>query len=82
MLMDRHICKIVRLYAIRSREFAEAVACLGGHWQNGRQFLGMLEEIDRQHILCAETARELKKQIEQDPCIIKPQARAARAGRG
>ena len=56
---------LVRLYAIRAREFSDAVASLGRHDHIGPEFLGLLSEIDRRHAICNAARDELNLYIDQ-----------------
>jgi hypothetical protein len=52
----------MEVYAIRAREFSDAVARLGKHPQIERELLGLLDEIKRLRGLCDEAAEELERQ--------------------
>jgi hypothetical protein len=56
--------KLVRQYAIRAREFSDAVASLGEHARNGPELPG-LSEIRRLQALCISSSRELERYVEQ-----------------
>ena len=52
----------IELYAMRAREFSDAVAGLGRHQKIERELLGLLREIERLRGLCDEAAAELNRQ--------------------
>ena len=53
----------MEVYAMRAREFSDAVARLGRHPQIERELLGLLDEIKRLRDLCDEAAAELDADI-------------------
>jgi hypothetical protein len=57
--------ELVRVYAIRAREFSDTVARLGQHKEIGAELLDLLKEIERRHDLCVAAARALDGYIEQ-----------------
>ena len=57
--------KLVELYALRAREFSDAVARLGRHQQIGPETLGLIQEIERLRGLCDAAATELDRYISQ-----------------
>ena len=61
--MTQH--QAIEQYAIRAREFADAVAGLGRHQQIERELSGLFTEIKRLRRLCDEAAAELERQTPQ-----------------
>ena len=57
--------KLLELYALRAREFSDAVARLGRHQQIGPEILGLIQEIERLRGLCDAAATELDRYISQ-----------------
>ena len=57
--------KLLELYALRAREFSDAVACLGRHGEIGPEFLALIDEIERLRGLCDAAAAELDRYISQ-----------------
>ena len=57
--------RAIELYALRAREFSDAVAGLGRHQQIERELLVLLQEIKRLRALCDEAAAELDRQTSQ-----------------
>ena len=57
--------KLLELYALRAREFSDAVARLGRHQQIGPETLGLIQEIERLRGLCDAAAAELDRYISQ-----------------
>ena len=55
---------LVRLYAIRAREFSDCVATLGQHTEVGPEFLTAWEEAYRKSSLCSEAGKELSDYLE------------------
>ena len=55
----------IELYALRAREFSDAVAGLGRHQQIERELLVLLQEIKRLRALCDEAAAEFDRQTSQ-----------------
>jgi hypothetical protein len=55
--------RLIGLYAMRSREFADAVALMGKHQQITQEFLELLGEIKRLRELSDEAAAELDRHI-------------------
>jgi hypothetical protein len=79
----------VECYAIRSREFYNAVATLGqyafaGHVQIGTDFLGLMQEVKRRHTLCCAAGDELdrcieKASLEDGPQTLQERVRSVRS---
>jgi hypothetical protein len=57
--------ELVEAYAIRAREFSDAVARLGQHSHVGPDFLEVWEEIRRRQALCVEAGDELGRYIDE-----------------
>ena len=57
--------KLVELYALRAREFSDAVARLGRHQQIGPETFGLIQELERLRGLCDAAAAELDRYISQ-----------------
>jgi hypothetical protein len=57
--------RVVDVYAIRAREFSEAVARLGEHRHVDREFLRLLNESKRRHALCISAVEALDEFIRQ-----------------
>ena len=57
--------RLLELYALRAREFSDAVARLGRHQQIGPETLGLIQEIERLRGLCDAAAAELDRYISQ-----------------
>jgi hypothetical protein len=57
--------ELVQRYALRAREFSDAVARLGEHAHIGPEFLQVMEEIKRLHVFCSATENELDRYIAQ-----------------
>ena len=57
--------RLAEVYAIRAREFSDAVARLGRHGQIGPEFLALIDEIKRRRGLCDAVAAELDRYISQ-----------------
>jgi hypothetical protein len=57
--------QVIERYAIRAREFSDAVALIGRHQQITHEFLGLLREIKRLRELCDEAAAELDRLVSQ-----------------
>ena len=60
---------LIESYAVRSREFSDAVAQLGlNHAQNGPPFRDALEESTRLHALCDSARTQLEKHVAEHGC--------------
>ena len=57
--------KLLELYALRAREFSDAVARLGRHQQIGPETLGLIQEIERLRGLCDAAAADLDRYVSQ-----------------
>jgi|SRR5215831_14158748 len=57
--------ELLRLYAIRAREFSDAVAHLGRHDHVGSEFWSLVKEIKKRQQSCISTGEELDRFIEQ-----------------
>jgi hypothetical protein len=53
-------------YALRAREFADAVALLGRHNSVGPQVLKLCKKIKRQRELCGDAEKQLERFIQQE----------------
>jgi len=62
--------KVIELYAMRAREFSDAVALLGTHKHITQEVLGLLSEIKRLHELCNEAAAELDRLVSQSSAAV------------
>ena len=51
--------ELTQRYALRAREFSDAVAQLGKHAEIGPDFVGLMQEIRRRQALCKAAADEL-----------------------
>jgi hypothetical protein len=58
--------ELLRAYAIRAREFSDAVAGLGRHKHVGPEFHLLLREIKERQLLCISTGEEVDQCIEQE----------------
>ena len=58
--------ELLRVYAIRAREFSDAVAGLGKYKCFGPEFLLLIKEIKERQLLCISTGEELDRWIEQE----------------
>ena len=56
--------ELVRVYAIRAREFSESAALLGQQTRIGPEFLERWREVQRRHALCNDAGDELNRYIE------------------
>ena len=56
--------ELVRVYAIRAREFSESAARLGQQASIGPEFLKWWREVQRRHALCNAAGDELNQYIE------------------
>ena len=56
--------ELVRVYAIRAREFSESAARLGQQASIGPEFLKWWREVQRRHALCNDAGAELNRYIE------------------
>jgi len=56
--------ELVRVYAIRAREFSESAPRLGRHASIGPEFLEWWREVQRRHALCNAAGDELSRFIE------------------
>ena len=56
--------ELVRVYAIRAREFSESAARLGQQARIGPEFLEWWREVQRRHALCNAAGDELNRYIE------------------
>jgi hypothetical protein len=62
--------ELLPLFAIRAREFSDAVARLGEHHRIGPEFLQLIAEIKKRHELCISTGEDLDHWIErEDPSV-------------
>jgi hypothetical protein len=62
--------ELLQLYAIRAREFSDAVGRLGEHDRIGPEFLQLIAEIKRRHELCTSSGEDLDRWIErEDPNV-------------
>jgi hypothetical protein len=59
--------ELIEVYAIRAREFSDAVAGLGQHSHVGPEFLKMWEEIQQRLAMCNAAGDELGRYIN-DTC--------------
>ena len=57
--------KIVEVYALRAREYSDAVARLGQHDHMSPELLALVREIKKRRALCEETAGEFDQYISQ-----------------
>jgi hypothetical protein len=57
--------KIVEVYALRARQYSDAVARLGQHDHTSPELLALVREIKRLRVLCDEAAGELDQYISQ-----------------
>jgi len=57
--------ELVEVYAVRAREFSDAVARLGQHENSGAEFEELMAEIRRRHALCRAAGDELERYLEQ-----------------
>jgi hypothetical protein len=57
--------ELTRTYALRAREFSDAVARLGQHHRIGPEFVGLIRETKRLRRLCDEAANQLDLYISQ-----------------
>jgi len=57
--------ELVRVYAIRAREFSDTAARLGKQARIGPEFLELLDEVKQRHVLCDAAGDELDRYIEQ-----------------
>ena len=57
--------ELVEVYAVRAREFSDAVARLGQHEDSGPEFEELMGEIKRRHALCMAATDELERYLEQ-----------------
>jgi hypothetical protein len=55
---------LVEVYALRAREFSDAVARLGKHTHPGPGTLGLMEEIKRLQTLCIAAGDEVGRYLE------------------
>jgi hypothetical protein len=55
---------LVTAYALRAREFSDAVAKLGKHEDADPEFINLMIEIKRRMAICQEAADELDRHIE------------------
>jgi hypothetical protein len=62
----------IELYAMRAREFSDAVARLGRHQHtfSRQEFLGLLCEINRLHGLCGEAAAEVDRHVSETESAV------------
>jgi hypothetical protein len=58
--------ELLRVYAMRAREFSDAVAALGKHDHLGPGFLTLIKEIRERQQLCVSTCEKLDQYIEQE----------------
>jgi hypothetical protein len=58
--------KIVEVYALRARQYSDAVARLGRHDRTGPELSALVNEIRRLRALCDEAAGKLDQYISQD----------------
>lgn len=56
--------ELVKIYAIRAREFSDAVARLGRHAEMGPESLSLLQEIRRRRELCCSAGDEIERHIQ------------------
>jgi len=56
--------ELVRVYAIRAREFSESAARLGQQASIGPEFLKWWREVQRRHALCNDAGAELNRYME------------------
>jgi hypothetical protein len=60
---------LIEIYAVRSREFSDAVAQLGRRSaQTGQSFLEAIEESERLHALCDSACAQLHKHVADHGC--------------
>lgn len=57
--------ELVEVYAVRAREFSDAVARLGQHENRGAEFEKLMEEIKTRQALCRAASDELERYLEQ-----------------
>ena len=57
--------KIVEVYALRARQYSDAVARLGRHDHMSPELLALVSEIKRLRALCDEAAGELDQYMSQ-----------------
>jgi hypothetical protein len=57
--------RVLQVYAIRAREFSDAVARLGERRHVDREFLRLLKEIEKRHALCTSAGEALDQFISQ-----------------
>jgi hypothetical protein len=57
--------QLIERYAMRAREFSDAVALLGRHKHITQEFVGLVREIKRLRELCDEAAAEVDRHISQ-----------------
>ena len=71
--------ELVRTYALRARQFSEAVAELGKHRDTGPELLELMKEVNRRRTLCNMAAEELDRYIERtgQSVSIAPQQRGS-----
>jgi hypothetical protein len=73
MASNQTICEekklLIEIYAVRSREFSEAVAQLGlKHAQTGPPFRDAMEESTRLQALCDSARAQLEKHVAEHGC--------------
>ena len=56
---------LVQTYAVRAREFSDAVASLGRHTHIGQAFLEAIQETKRLHTLCNAAGDDLYRHIDE-----------------
>jgi hypothetical protein len=57
--------QLIEVYALRARDFSDAVARLGQHRDIGPGLLGLVKEVSRRRALCFAAGDELDKYIHQ-----------------
>ena len=65
--------QLTEVYALRAREFSEAVALLGGYHQVGPELLHQMQEIRRRRGLCFEAAERFEQHVQDSKPIADAQ---------